>query len=214
MAKEHSQQHATNFHVRTATVKDVPTLTQLFFASFSAPFWKVLVPPTPSSETWWSEAWRMGIEEDPTAHTLVVEYPDRDNNIVAFARWIAPQQNGDLNRKWPNVTAEGGWDMAIAEPFFGGMEKNREHLMGSRPHWFLELLGTDPEYQRQGLGALLVKWGCDRSDKQGLESYLDASEKGRPFYREHHGFEDRAVVELPKRPETYGEFLYRKKPER
>jgi ribosomal protein S18 acetylase RimI-like enzyme len=34
--------------------------------------------------------------------------------------------------------------------------------MEKRPHWFLEMLGVHEDYQRQGLGAKLIKWGTDQ----------------------------------------------------
>ena len=43
--------------------------------------------------------------------------------------------------------------MNVAGPFFGGMEANREELMGKRPHWMLEMLGVHEDYQNQGIPA-------------------------------------------------------------
>ncbi|KAK5114193.1 hypothetical protein LTR62_002763 [Meristemomyces frigidus] len=52
----------------------------------------------------------------------------------------------------------------------------------------LELLGVDEDYQERGIGASLLKWGTDQADQEGLETYLDASEKGKPYYQRRHGF--------------------------
>lgn len=41
---------------------------------------------------------------------------------------------------------------------------------------------TDPEEQRRGAGAMLIKWGLDQADKAQLPSFLEASEAGRPLY--------------------------------
>ncbi len=54
-----------------------------------------------------------------------------------------------MSAKWPDVK-EDEWDMDVAGPFFGGMEANREELMGKRPHWMLEMLGVHEDYQGQG----------------------------------------------------------------
>lgn len=63
----------------------------------------------------------------------------------------------------------------------------------------LELLGTHPDYQRHGLGSAQIHWGTQQADKEGLETYLDASERGRPFYLAHHGFKYGKLIEIPDR---------------
>lgn len=63
----------------------------------------------------------------------------------------------------------------------------------------LELLGTHEDYQRNGLGSELIHWGTQQADKQNLETYLDASEKGRPFYLAHHDFKFARDIDIPDR---------------
>jgi Acetyltransferases len=53
----------------------------------------------------------------------------------------------------------------------------------------LDTLGTHPDYQRRGAGSMLVKWGCDLADKDGVAAYVDASKEGAPLYQKH-GFVD------------------------
>ena len=55
------------------------------------------------------------------------------------------------------------------------------------------MLVTDPEEQRRGAGAMLLKWGTDQADRAQLPSYLEASEAGKPLYT-RWGFE--AVKEV------------------
>jgi len=73
----------------------------------------------------------------------------------------------------------------------------------------LELLGVHDDYQRHGLGSQLIHWGTEQADKQGLETYLDGSEKGQPYYVKHHAFEIRAAIDIPSRPEAYGDYRYK-----
>ena len=63
----------------------------------------------------------------------------------------------------------------------------------------LEFLGVHEDYQRQGIGASLMKWGHDQADKNGLETYLDASEVGFPYYKRHHGYAHGKDVDIPDR---------------
>ena len=36
---------------------------------------------------------------------------------------------------------------------------------------------------------MLVKWGCDLADQDGVSAYVDASKEGAPLYKKH-GFVD------------------------
>lgn len=53
----------------------------------------------------------------------------------------------------------------------------------------LDTLGTHPDYQRRGAGSMLVQWGCDLADKDGVAAYVDASKEGASLYQ-RHGFVD------------------------
>lgn len=50
------------------------------------------------------------------------------------------------------------------------------------------MIVTRPDMQRRGLGAELMRWGCERADEEGWVAFLNASEEGRPLY-EMFGFE-------------------------
>lgn len=52
------------------------------------------------------------------------------------------------------------------------------------------MLGTCvvlPEHERRGAGGMLVRWGCERADEEGVEVYVEASLVGVPLY-ERMGF--------------------------
>jgi predicted N-acetyltransferase YhbS len=51
------------------------------------------------------------------------------------------------------------------------------------------MLGTHPDYQRRGAASMLVKWGCDLADQNGVGAYVDASKSGAPLYT-RFGFVD------------------------
>jgi hypothetical protein len=68
--------------------------------------------------------------------------------------------------------------------------------MGERPHYFLELMGTIDENKRKGAASMLLQWGCDQADREGLECYVDASPDGLPLY-ERFGWEKKGEQDMP-----------------
>lgn len=69
----------------------------------------------------------------------------------------------------------------------------------------LDTLATHPDYQRQGAGSMLLKWGCDVADRDGVGAYVDGSKDGAPLYSKF-GFVDKSegdsLVASMARPRT------------
>lgn len=62
----------------------------------------------------------------------------------------------------------------------------------------LYFLGTLPEYERKGIGTLLLKEGLKEAEQDGVSVYLGATPSGRPLY-ERNGF---TVISLEKKGES------------
>ena len=46
----------------------------------------------------------------------------------------------------------------------------------------MELLATDPSYQRRGLAGMILKYGTDLADAANVPCYVDASPQGKALY--------------------------------
>lgn len=62
------------------------------------------------------------------------------------------------------------------------------------PYLMLNQLAVHPSHQGRGIGSLLLNWGLEKADTEGLAVYLTASEAGKRMY-DKRGFEVRRVVE-------------------
>lgn len=59
-----------------------------------------------------------------------------------------------------------------------------------QPHWYLMLLGVDPDVQGHGLGSSLLGPVLARCDDEAMPCYVETAQlKNLPFYRKH-GFKD------------------------
>src|SRR5262249_12337456 len=55
-------------------------------------------------------------------------------------------------------------------------------------YYYLQFLGVVPERQGQGVGSAMLSHVLERSDREGVPAFLDAtSSRNRAFY-ERHGF--------------------------
>ncbi len=78
-----------------------------------------------------------------------------------------------------------------------------EHTPGE-PHWYLQMLATHPDWQRQGLGAALLAERFERLDAEGLPCYLETETVGNVAYYLRHGFELRSEWDVPGGPHMWG----------
>ncbi len=67
-------------------------------------------------------------------------------------------------------------------------------------HWYLQMLGTDPERQGRGAGSAILAPVIERCDREGERIYLESSkERNIPFYA-RHGFEVTEEIHVPRGP--------------
>jgi GNAT superfamily N-acetyltransferase len=71
------------------------------------------------------------------------------------------------------------------------------------PHWYLAVLGTDPDHQGTGVGSALLGPVLDRCDEQGLPAYLESSKESNLAFYARHGFAVRTELRLPGGPPVW-----------
>ena len=65
------------------------------------------------------------------------------------------------------------------------------------PHWYLQLLGTHPDWQRGGVGAALMGAMFERADAEGLPCHLETETEVNVAYYRRHGFEVTGEFDVP-----------------
>jgi GNAT superfamily N-acetyltransferase len=68
------------------------------------------------------------------------------------------------------------------------------------PHWYLAVLGTDPDAQGRGVGSALMQPVLDDCDRNGVGAYLESSKERNLAFYARHGFRVTGKVTLPEGP--------------
>lgn len=109
---------------------------------------------------------------------------------ASVALWVPPDEwkvplGETLRGALPSVAALRSRTRAA---FRGFAALERAHPRDP-PHWYLALLGTDPDHQGKGYGSAVMEPVLGRCDDEGVHAFLESSkERNLPFY-ERHGFE-------------------------
>lgn len=77
-------------------------------------------------------------------------------------------------------------------------QRLEHHHARHPPHWYLSMLGTDPDHQGKGIGASLLAPVLAICDRDGVGAYLESSKASNVPYYERFGF--RVVEEHPFHP--------------
>jgi ribosomal protein S18 acetylase RimI-like enzyme len=110
----------------------------------------------------------------------------------------------------------GGWHMQMkdyilnASELLGVFGTNVLKVMGTmdrvekvhpdKPHWYLQVIGTDPHQQGKGFGGVIMRDQLARADAAGMPCYLESSKDTNiPIYQSF-GFVVTGEIKIPNGP--------------
>lgn len=115
------------------------------------------------------------------------------DDCAALAVWIQPgrpEMPDDSVAADPPPSADLLDRFGIIGPLMGGHSPAEDH-------WYLQLLATHPDWQRQGLGAALMATKFAEADSTGLPCHLETETLVNVAYYRRHGFEVHAEFDIP-----------------
>ncbi|KAF5856145.1 hypothetical protein ETB97_007828 [Aspergillus alliaceus] len=167
------------FTLEEITPDDILNITAVWFRAFSTPGNRELFPDTPGVRDWWNKATLYDLLNRPFQKYLKVIDPAHPDEIIAYGKWdLDPDACGERFPPWHTES-----NAELCNQFFGGIECQRRNLMRGRKHYYLDMLATNPDHQRQGAASLLVQWGCALADRTGAAIYIASSDQGAGLYR-------------------------------
>ena len=122
-----------------------------------------LVQDTSTSTIIGAVKWRLVGHPQPDGTVSHITATELDEELKQPPKWLETDQ--DM------------WDA-----FYGILNGTTREVMDTKPYWILDLLVVDPEHERRGAGSLMVNWGCEKADSQGVVAYVEASPEGTPMY--------------------------------
>jgi GNAT superfamily N-acetyltransferase len=181
--------------IRIATLDDLPTIeTTLGLAFEDDPVWRWVLGRRNKPAT------RMGAVLGAFARMHLdasTVFMTTDGGAVAI--WGRP---GHWRVPPVAFLRHGGWPLTKAGPlpfarFLMLGETERRHPR--EEHWYLEVLGTRPDRQGEGLGSALIHHVLDGPDAAGLPAYLESSKEANLAFYGRHGFAVKGdTIDMPR----------------
>ncbi|KAF9690505.1 hypothetical protein EKO04_011547 [Ascochyta lentis] len=188
-------------HLRPAQPSDEPAIVDICTRAFFDEdlFGRIIHPRRAEYPQDVQIFWHESLRNDwssPLNKVIVAVSSDHGGHekIVGAAIW---QRQGD-DAGAQSVMAEwadpGPWP-ALASTHNRALEPSRKNILQdsasytkhywSGPcavNWYLSLCFVDPDVKGRGAGRLLVRWGLDRAEEEGIRASVIASEGSEVFY--------------------------------
>ena len=192
----------TGSSVRKATLADAPRLAQVLASAFQDdPVIAWIFPDQrrrrrvlpafmefrlrklafPHDEVW--------MTADGAAAAVWLPPPGRWKLSRPQRLWLLPALVRFLGRRTASV--------------LGGLERMEARHPHDPSHWYLFILGTEPEAQGQGLGSALLAQVLARVDADGMPAYLESSNERNLAWYGRHGFAITSEVAIPGGPRIW-----------
>jgi GNAT superfamily N-acetyltransferase len=178
--------------VRKATAADVPRVSEALGRAFwDDPVMRFLIPR--------SDANLQTLMKLETKSALKHDHAYMSADGTAAALWKPPGRwrtsMGELLSMAPLTIGALRGRLLLGLSVLTAVEKKHPN---DPPHWYLAVLGTEPDAQGKGLGSAVLQPVLSECDAKGEPAYLESSkERNIPFY-ERHGFKVTEEIGLPK----------------
>ena len=167
--------------IRSATTGDLPAIASTFKKSFRHdPVMRWLFPDDEEFE-----ATRQ--MNDFFRRLLAHERSLVTHDVVAFSLWIPPGR--------PEVAVEPEATEPPSEELitkFIALGSAIDENTPVEEHWYLQMIGTHPDWQGRGIGSMLIREGLSWASRDGLGVYLETETVENVAYYRHLGFEIRS----------------------
>lgn len=137
----------------------------------------------------------------PWFFKLAARYGDRwgdsfttDGQVHGAAIWLPP--GSAITSPWRLIrlgllAAPLKFGLPAFMRFMTVMNKMEHHHKSDVPpeHWYLMVLGVEPERQGKGVGGTMIQPVLERADKDRLPCYLETMKERNVTFYQKHGFE-------------------------
>ncbi|TPG37207.1 GNAT family N-acetyltransferase [Mycolicibacterium hodleri] len=191
----------TDVHARSATGADVGDLSKtLGRAFYDDPVMCWMLPDADRRRRKLYKLFSALTRHHHLAHGGVEVVPDETGGIGGAALWDPPgrwrQTRGQELRAMPGLLLAFG--RSLQRGFV--LEEMMKEAHPEEPHWYLAIIGSDPDVRGKGYGHELMSSRLDRCDAGHAPAYLESSNPDNVPYYQRFGFEITGEITPPGGP--------------
>jgi GNAT superfamily N-acetyltransferase len=118
--------------------------------------------------------------------------------ILGGAIWLPPDRWKPRLRVQIRAAPRQMWALSPRPGRMWRFGRTLEDAHPKEPHWYLEMIGVDPDRQGQGIASRLLRSRLKRCDQEEQPAYLETARPGLVSLYEHFGFRRTRDLPLPR----------------
>lgn len=143
-----------------------------------------MIPDSPSIREWWKKTYQHALN-DAHSHILIATDEPKVIGILTMHH-AAPELPSSITKSVISAIPLTSEHSPLLTSALEDLLQERKKLMSEDPHYLIELVGVDDEYQGLGIGRRLVERACEIADDGNEAIYLQTS-AAREFYTRRVG---------------------------
>jgi len=190
--------------IRSCSETKLKRLSSLFGrAFFTDPLYEYIFPDLSTRQE--AIAWELG---NVVLYGLRFGAVHVDSRLQGCAVWLPPGETDFTEERMSQTGMLDSSEFLVADVekrltiFIERSEEVHRRIVPD-PHWYLVLLGVEPDRQKNGIGSALLEYGLGIADEGRFPVYLETAEKKNLRFYCKHGFEVREQSALPGGPELW-----------
>lgn len=179
----------SSFEVRTATSEEIPQTVACMVAAFVTDPLARFALPSPYDHLRGMPAATRAFAGRSFEHGTAYVSAD----FCGAALWLPPGIHPDgeaLEQAFREHVGPERLDDLLAT--FEKMDASHPE----EPHWYLPMIGVEPNARNRGLGRVLMQHALGRCDQDGVLAYLESSNPRNITLYERHGFEVMGQIQI------------------
>jgi ribosomal protein S18 acetylase RimI-like enzyme len=186
--------------IRPAQPADVPALTRMLVRAYIDDPVAIWICASPSARALILEAMYSARLRQLIACDAV--WTDAEHTSAAV--WTPPAHRGGMRPDAALLRRLLSPRMIARAPLLAlGMGAMQRRHPREPPHWYLVLLGTDPDARGRGLGSAMLGPVLERCDADGIGAYLESSKPRNLDFYARLGFQTVGELQLPRGPKMW-----------
>jgi ribosomal protein S18 acetylase RimI-like enzyme len=187
--------------IRRATAQDIPALARMLARAF--------YDDPVATWAWRPDSLRLrALERFQAARMRQLidgEEVWASDDLACAALWAAPGRwHMSLRETADLVPAFLHPSLFVRMPLVAvGWEKLERSHPRRPPHYYLAVLGTDPDAQGRGLGSAVLGGVLEQCDRDGVGAYLESSKERNIDFYARHGFRVQEEITLLRGPKMW-----------
>lgn len=162
--------------IRDYVASDVSSMATMIPRAYAPDaFLQQIIPDTPATRRWWELTYSAALSNAAARILVAVDGTTGQTVGILTMDYYGPNTTPGANSRITSVVPLTPDHSPVWTEAHVKLKQSRQKLMGSEPHYAIELVGIDDNYKSRGIGKVLAQRACDIADEKDAAIFLQTT---------------------------------------